>query len=260
MGTTPTAPVAPATPPAPEHVLLSLVPEPVPALLSAGGPVAWLLLALSGITLAIIVYKCLHFLVDGLWSPFAERRARTMVADWEAGDTDRAAHTARSGNDPATQTLRIAVDALRTQSLRGKAFDDELTRAVTVTIARLRTGLGGLEVIASLAPLLGLLGTVLGMIEAFRAMEVAGDAVDPAVLSAGIWKALLTTAFGLVVAVPAMVAYHYFDKRIERFATRLMDRIGRISTASARSQASSRDPGNAAQSTVTETPQIQAVQ
>src|SRR3546814_3183218 len=69
----------------------------------------------------------------------------------------------------------------------------------------LRGQLGALEVIGSVSPLLGLFGTVLGMIEAFRQLAEAGSQVSPAILSAGIWEALLTTAVGLAVAIPVVV-------------------------------------------------------
>jgi biopolymer transport protein ExbB len=75
-----------------------------------------------------------------------------------------------------------------------------------------------LEVIASTAPLLGLFGTVLGMIAAFAQLEAAGSRVDPAILSGGIWEALLTTALGLAVAIPTLAAVNWIDRRIERSA------------------------------------------
>ena len=63
-----------------------------------------------------------------------------------------------------------------------------------------------------MSPLLGLLGTVIGMISSFSQLELGGDLVNPALLAGGIWTALLTTAIGLVVAIPAMVAHHFFEK------------------------------------------------
>jgi biopolymer transport protein ExbB len=80
-----------------------------------------------------------------------------------------------------------------------------------------------LEVIATVAPLVGLLGTVVGMVEAFQAMELAGSNVNPAVLSGGIWKALLTTAAGLIVAIPAFIAHSWFERKTERAAGMLQD-------------------------------------
>ena len=75
-----------------------------------------------------------------------------------------------------------------------------------------------LEVIASLAPLLGLFGTVLGMITAFQQLESAGNQVNPAILSGGIWVALLTTAVGLAVAMPVVVILNWLERRVDRLA------------------------------------------
>ncbi|MCE8471205.1 MotA/TolQ/ExbB proton channel family protein, partial [Rhodovulum sulfidophilum] len=84
------------------------------------------------------------------------------------------------------------------------------------------------ELIAVIAPLLGLLGTVLGMIDAFQALQSAGAAADPADLAGGIWEALLTTAAGMAVAIPAAVALSWFESvadsaraDMEDLATRL---------------------------------------
>ena len=94
----------------------------------------------------------------------------------------------------------------------------------------LRSHLRPLEVIASLAPLLGLLGTVLGMIEAFRDLEQAGSQVDPAVLSGGIWQALLTTAIGLAVAMPVIVALNWLERAIDRCAHEMDSVVTRVFT------------------------------
>src|SRR3546814_15805260 len=78
---------------------------------------------------------------------------------------------------------------------------EEVMRCGNEALEGLRVQLGALEVIGSVSPLLGLFGTVLGMIEAFRQLAEAGSQVSPAILSAGIWEALLTTAVGLAVAI-----------------------------------------------------------
>ena len=88
-----------------------------------------------------------------------------------------------------------------------------------------------LEVIAGAAPLLGLLGTVLGMIEAFKQLEMAGSQIDPSVLSGGIWQALLTTAAGLIVALPALIAWHHFDRGLENARIAMNALLARISNA-----------------------------
>ena len=64
---------------------------------------------------------------------------------------------------------------------------------------------------------MGLLGTVIGMINSFNKLEIGGSLVDPALLAGGIWTALLTTANGLVVAIPALVAHHFFEKKVLEF-------------------------------------------
>ena len=74
--------------------------------------------------------------------------------------------------------------------------------------------LPSLEIIAQVSPLLGLLGTVIGMISSFNQLEIGGSLVDPAVLAGGIWTALLTTAVGLIVAIPSLIAHYFFEKKL----------------------------------------------
>jgi biopolymer transport protein ExbB len=72
--------------------------------------------------------------------------------------------------------------------------------------------------IAGLSPLIGLLGTVVGMVKAFQQVATTQGAVDPSLLAGGIWEALLTTVDGLVVAIPALIVHHALDQRIKRYA------------------------------------------
>ncbi len=71
-----------------------------------------------------------------------------------------------------------------------------------------------LEIIAQVSPLIGLLGTVIGMIDSFNELELGGSLVDPSILAGGIWTALLTTAMGLIVAIPALISHYFFEKRL----------------------------------------------
>ena len=80
---------------------------------------------------------------------------------------------------------------------------------------KLEGGIRFLDFVAQLSPLLGLFGTVLGMIEAFQAMQGAGSQVDPAILAGGIWVALLTTAAGLAVAMPVSAAVTWLEGRLD---------------------------------------------
>jgi biopolymer transport protein ExbB len=97
-----------------------------------------------------------------------------------------------AGDDPATAEEKIFVAG------------SELVREA-------EKGLALLAAIGHIAPLMGLFGTVLGMIGVFRQLEAAGGRADITLLSGGIWVALLTTAFGLLVAIPAVIAYKYFS-------------------------------------------------
>ncbi len=90
-------------------------------------------------------------------------------------------------------------------------------------VEQLERHLRGLSVIARTTPLLGLLGTVMGMIRAFMKIEEAAGQVNVSLLAGGIWEALLTTAFGLIVAIPALFAYHIFETKVERYAKLIRD-------------------------------------
>jgi biopolymer transport protein ExbB len=81
---------------------------------------------------------------------------------------------------------------------------------------RMEVSLRGLATVASISPLLGLLGTVFGMIRAFMQVEAHGGNVSASMLAGGIWEALLTTAAGLCVAIPCLLFYNYFQERVER--------------------------------------------
>lgn len=99
-------------------------------------------------------------------------------------------------------------------------------------VRKMERSLRGLATVAALAPLLGLLGTVIGMIRAFMVIEGQGSSVSPSLLAGGIWEALLTTAAGLTVAIPCLLFHNLFQGRIEqvegelsRMATELEDAV-----------------------------------
>ncbi len=112
-------------------------------------------------------------------------------------------------------------------------MSDDLAREETLRVARNELaeagiGLRALELIATIAPLLGLLGTVLGMIAAFQALQESGSRADPALLAGGIWEALLTTAAGMAVAIPASAALSWFEALIDRMRRDIEDAVTRI--------------------------------
>jgi biopolymer transport protein ExbB/biopolymer transport protein TolQ len=95
-----------------------------------------------------------------------------------------------------------------------------IQRATAVNLADLKRGLGGLATIGSTAPFVGLFGTTFGIINAFSGMALTGSG-GIAAISAGIAEALITTAFGLFVAVPAVWAYNYFSGKVDGFSVEM---------------------------------------
>ncbi|MEM1275972.1 MAG: MotA/TolQ/ExbB proton channel family protein [Pseudomonadota bacterium] len=182
------------------------------SMLEAGGPVVLILLVLSIFALTIVIAKLWQFQRAGLGRARAAREALTL---YRQGHLHEAIDKAASSKNPVAQTMALALEG----KARGIA-DDKIREACYADGAERLEGLRGwmrpLEVIAALAPLLGLFGTVLGMITAFAQLEAAGSQVDPAILSGGIWEALLTTAVGLAVAIPVVAAFNWFERRLER--------------------------------------------
>jgi biopolymer transport protein ExbB len=83
----------------------------------------------------------------------------------------------------------------------------------------------GLEMVSTVAPLLGLLGTVTGMVKTFSGINQIGARVDPAILAGGIWEALIATVAGLMVAIPALAAHYIIDSRIDSIRSTMTDAV-----------------------------------
>ncbi len=182
-------------------------------MLEAGGPVVAILVALSVIALAIALLKFWQFAASRVWDGSAARR---VLALHRSGRSTEAVRLGGNSSNPVAQVVAGAIRG----SLRGDFSEavvrEEVARLANVRIERLRSHFRPLEVIATLAPLLGLFGTVLGMIEAFQQLEQAGSQVNPAVLSGGIWEALLTTAVGLAVAMPVVAVLAWLERIVDR--------------------------------------------
>ncbi|RLU00623.1 MotA/TolQ/ExbB proton channel family protein [Ketobacter sp.] len=193
-------------------------------LLGQGGAVVSILIGLSVIALTVILVKGWEYL----------RLRNLPEAAYQSALTGalRGQFPAelQGSRDPVAGLLRHMAGlpvGIREESDRLRA---ESRRWAQQALGQLTGHLRILEVVANIAPLLGLFGTVLGMIEAFRAMEAAGSQVDPAVLSGGIWVALLTTAVGLAVAIPVSMTHSWFERRAEVQAHRLQDAIEQLIT------------------------------
>lgn len=112
---------------------------------------------------------------------------------------------------------RVLSEGLKRYGHGKKAVEEAISNAAEIEIRDLEKYLPTLSTIGNIAPLLGLLGTVAGMIKAFMVIERLGGRVNASVLAGGIWEAMLTTALGLSVAIPAVVAHDYFVNRVRNF-------------------------------------------
>ena len=106
--------------------------------------------------------------------------------------------------------------------------EHKLVRFATFYVRNLEQRLNWLAIIGNIAPLLGLLGTVTGMIKVFMGIQHMQGQVNPQALAGGIWEALITTAAGLIVAIPTIIAYHYFEDRIDDITGALKELVSDI--------------------------------
>ena len=191
-----------------------------------GGPVVWILTGFSVIALAIVLIKLWQFMST---RPESAKHLKSVIRDWQKGDAAEAM-VRLNPKRPVDELVLISIRGLTQHKMDLATLKEELDRVATLRLNQLRAYLRPLEVIATLSPLLGLLGTVLGMIVAFQQMEAAGNQVDPSVLSGGIWQALLTTAVGLAVAIPVVTVHNWMERKVERVAALMNDTVTQIFT------------------------------
>ena len=184
------------------------------ALINTGGAVVLILLFMSIIALTIVVIKLVQFQKMHIWQRQPAQRALVL---WQQGKCEDALNITDLHPNPITQAMARAFRGI-TCNVSEPAIREDILRFGSDALFRLRRGFRPLEVIASLSPLLGLLGTVLGMISAFQQLEDAGNKVNPAILSGGIWEALLTTAVGLCVAIPVVALLNYLERQVDHLA------------------------------------------
>lgn len=147
----------------------------------------------------------------------------------EAGDLEGAEAYCRASAAPLGPILAATVAIARRRPDRVEA---EAQRAAEAELTPVLAHIEWLGLLAQVAPLLGLLGTVLGLVQLFAGLGAGGlQGVDVAQLSAGIWKALTTTAAGLVVAVPALVGQAALERRAETLRRRIEDALTRLINA-----------------------------
>lgn len=192
------------------------------AFFNRAGPIGALILVSSVIALFIVVERLLTFRRIRLRDPEYIHRIRSLAAEGDfagAEDAARSQETHPLALSLAHVLSRAGAQAHRSRVDLEKAVAHEATRQVR----RLERFLPTLHLISNVSPLLGLLGTVTGMIKAFQAIQNLGGKVNASVLAGGIWEAMLTTALGLGVAIPALIAHNIFQGKIQNLVADLKE-------------------------------------
>ena len=170
----------------------------------------YILLAISVLSLTIIFERSWSLRRSVVIPLLEVQKVEKAV---KSGDVKQAMQICKGNN---TAMSRILWVALANRGVRRSVMKEILEEVGRQEVAHLDRFIGVLGVIAAIAPLLGLLGTVIGMIEVFQQISLVGVGKAD-VLAGGISKALNTTAFGLSVAIPSIVAYRYYESRVDSF-------------------------------------------
>ncbi|MBI4372757.1 MAG: MotA/TolQ/ExbB proton channel family protein [Candidatus Omnitrophica bacterium] len=179
-----------------------------------GGFAMWPLLLCSIVAVAIIVERAYYFWRLRFNYEAFGRELKGLLAKRKVKE---AVALARKHSNPIPRIAEHYLRHLESDSMRNEILKREGSFALEKVEARLRA----LAALTHLAPLLGLLGTVTGLVTAFHQIELLGGQVQPGDLAAGIWEALITTVFGLMIAIPTMAAYHGFESEADRIARRM---------------------------------------
>ena len=183
--------------------------------LAKGGLLVGPILFCSVLALTIFLERIIRFARTNIGGDgFIEKITRHI----KAGEDQQAYDLARTSPTPLG---RILAQGMEVKNQDRETLESVLVYATEEEVRGLSRYLQTLATIGNIAPLLGLLGTVLGMIKAFMVIQEMGGKVNASVLAGGIWEAMLTTALGLAVALPTMVGYSYLVARIDGYEARL---------------------------------------
>ena len=174
-----------------------------------GGWMMYFLAAAFIIGIAVIIWKLIDLTSKASRTRRTLREIDGLVAE---GRIAEAVESAEASNTPAG---RILSEGLRRADEGTERVVKAIENAGLIEMAKLERGLVILATVSTVAPLLGFLGTVIGMIQAFQAIELAGE-VEATTVAAGIKVALITTAAGLAIAIPVSIGHNYFVSRIDR--------------------------------------------
>ena len=182
-------------------------------LFKLGGPFMWILLIFSIATMALIVERCIYI----FWHDCkVEPLAKEIKAMLKNGKKD-AAETKLASLSNKHTVATILLSLLENAKFGENRMEAAAQAAAQERIRRMESGFNYLTALSSIAPLTGFLGTVSGMIGAFRSIAEATD-VNAQLVANGIYEALITTVFGLIIAIAALVAYNLLIQKVDTFA------------------------------------------
>jgi biopolymer transport protein ExbB len=215
-------------------------------LFDRGGITMFIIAGLSVYILTVILFKLYQlWKLDITKTDFIDK----IFISLSSGDVKAALSIATISKHPVARVMESGLLQLARQVSSEDKIKDEVERVGSSELRYLESHMRGLEMVANIAPLLGLLGTVIGMVAAFSTLEQAGSRVNPALLAGGIWTALLTTIAGLAVAIPALAAHYIFDSQIEKVRALMGDTSTRILALYGRFKPVAKKPAAAQQAT-----------
>ena len=173
--------------------------------LNVGGPALWVIFGISVVLLTVGLWKFWHLIKLGAWN---KKQADKMLKLWLENKIEPSDINQRNIR---AKILGQTILAISNQNYTNDMVREECLRLANKNLNEARRGLRIIDLIITIAPLVGLLGTVLGMIEAFQALQDSGAQADPSALAGGIWEALLTTAAGMGIAIPASILLSWYD-------------------------------------------------
>lgn len=198
-------------------------------LVELGGPVVAVQLVISVLGLAMVFYKVLQFSTLRQSSFDALAKAIDL---WSGGDTEAAGKLLDKSRSKLAPHVKFGL--VRRRDSDRELLRDELARRGMNFLRPYGSLLRSLELVYYLSPVLGLLGTVLGMIKAFRSLAaVAGTEKGSSALATGIWEALVCTAVGLVIAILFTALHAMLQTRLERVSEETSDVLTRVLTSEA---------------------------
>lgn len=177
-----------------------------------GGPIMWPMAAASIVALAVVIERILFILNEQ--RKRSPKAVMNFFSEVTKGNIAGAVAVSKQSKDAIVGTLGFALEH------RDQSLSHALTYAETRTLKRYRRGIAVLDTVITLAPLLGLLGTVTGMMGSFSV--IGGDLSSPGAITGGIAEALIATAFGLVIAIVCLLPFNYLNNRIEAIETELL--------------------------------------